>query len=95
MSQKSEMIADAARKTASVSPLTFAVVASAIGATLLIASEFVVVALALDWSVSGLLGLGRNGMMTGAVIMAPFLLYGCWWTFRRTLAVERRMSADT
>jgi len=93
MTQISDQTTDTAGKSSGLSPLTFAVVASAIGATLLIASEFVVVALALDWSVTGLLGLGRNGLLTGAAIMAPFLLYGCWWTFRRTLSVERRMSA--
>lgn len=92
MTQISDQTTDAFGKSAGISPLTFTVLASAIGATLLIASEFVVVALALDWSVTGLLGLGRTGLMTGAAIMAPFLLYGCWWTFRRTLSVERNTS---
>ena len=76
-------------------PLTLVTIITALGATGLIASEFVVIALALDWSVTGLLGYSTGVTEVVAVVMAPFLAYACWWTFRRTLRVERLLSAGS
>jgi hypothetical protein len=51
------------------------------------------IGLALDWAMSGYLGLGRAGMVAGGIVAAAVALAGALVVGRRAFAAERAMPA--
>lgn len=81
------------RPPATPGPITLLVWLNALGVTVLVGTELVMLSLSLDWAVAGIFHLGRTlayGLLAALIAASA---WACWQLFRRAVVAERETIA--